>query len=390
MNGIDVIISGHTHTTLAEPLVVNDTYIVSSGPYCQNLGSLTFSWDGSGQKRLTDYRLIPIDETVAEDPEIADLVEQWKDMVGETYLGRYDLTYDQVLTRSDYDLVTPTSAVQENNSLGTLVSDAFLWADRTLNPGFDDTTHTVAVTADGVLRANLSAGDLTAAMAFDVLSMGVGEDGTSGFPLVAVYLSGKELKAAMEVDASVTPIMPAAQLYMSGAEYRFNTNRMFFNRVYAAYLEDVSFDGDCSLQNTYEIDDHALYRVVTGMYSAQMLGTVKSKSMGLLSLEPKYADGTPVTDFADCILRDENGNELKEWYAMAAYLEQFGAEGLPSRYADPANGCKHVYSGFAPGQLLLGWNWITWAVLGIAALLLAVIVLLVRLVCRRIRKQKQS
>ena len=90
------------------------------------------------------------------------------------------------------------------------------------------------------------------------------------------------------------------------------------------------------------------------------------------------------------ILRDENGNELKEWYAMAAYLEQFGAEGLPSRYADPANGCKHVYSGFAPGQLLLGWNWITWAVLGIAALLLAVIVLLVRLVCRRIRKQKQS
>ena len=165
---------------------------------------------------------------------------------------------------------------------------------------------------------------------------------------------------------------------------------MFFNRVYAAYLEDVSFDGDCSLQNTYEIDDHALYRVVTGMYSAQMLGTVKSKSMGLLSLEPKYADGTPVTDFADCILRDENGNELKEWYALAAYLEQFGAEGLPSRYADPANGCKHVYSGFASGQLLLGWNWITWAVLGIAALLLAVIVLLVRLVCRRIRKQKQS
>lgn len=34
-------------------------------------------------------------------------------------------------------------------------------------------------------------------MAFDVLSMGVGEDGTSGFPLVAVYLTGKELKAAM-------------------------------------------------------------------------------------------------------------------------------------------------------------------------------------------------
>ena len=382
VDGIDVIVSGHTHSTLAEPLVVNDTYIVSSGPYCQNLGSLTFSWDGSGQKRLLDYRLIPIDETVAENPEIAGLVEQWKDMVGETYLARYGLTYDEVLTRSDYDLNTPASAVQENNGLGTLVSDAFLWADRTLNTAYADSPHTVAVTADGVLRANLPAGDLTAAMAFDVLSMGVGEDGTSGFPLVAVYLTGKELKAAMEVDASVTPIMPAAQLYMSGAKYAFNTKRMFFNRVYDAALTDVTFD-ESGTGNAYEIDDNALYRVVTGMYSAQMLGTVKSKSMGLLSLEPKQANGTPVTDFADCILYDANGNELKEWYALAAYLEQFGEDGLPDRYADPANGCKQMSDSFAPGQLLAGWNGITWVVLGIVLLILALIFLLIRSLRRR-------
>ncbi len=382
VDGIDVIVSGHTHSTLAEPLVVNDTYIVSSGPYCQNLGSLTFSWDDGGEKRLLDYRLIPIDETVAENPEIAGLVEQWKDMVGETYLARYGLTYDEVLTHSDYDLNTPASAVQENNGLGTLVSDAFLWADRTLNAAYADSPHTVSVTADGVLRANLPAGDLTVAMAFDVLSMGVGEDGTSGFPLVAVYLTGKELKAAMEVDASVTPIMPAAQLYMSGAKYAFNTKRMFFNRVYDAALTDVTFD-ESGTGNAYEIDDNTLYRVVTGMYSAQMLGTVKSKSMGLLSLEPKQADGAPVTDFADCILYDENGNELKEWYALAAYLEQFGEDGLPDRYADPANGCKQVSDSFAPGQLLAGWNGITWVVLGIVLLILALILLLIRSLRRR-------
>lgn len=382
VDGIDVIVSGHTHSTLAEPLVVNDTYIVSSGPYCQNLGSLTFSWDGSGEKRLLDYRLIPIDETVAENPEIAGFVEQWKDMVGETYLARYGLTYDEVLTRSDYDLNTPASAVQENNGLGTLVSDAFLWADRTLNAAYADSPHTVSVTADGVLRANLPAGDLTAAMAFDVLSMGVGEDGTSGFPLVAVYLTGKELKAAMEVDASVTPIMPAAQLYMSGAKYAFNTKRMFFNRVYDTALTDVTFD-ESGTGNAYEIDDNALYRVVTGMYSAQMLGTVKSKSMGLLSLEPKQADGTPVTNFTDCILYDANGNELKEWYALAAYLEQFGEKGIPDRYADLANGCKQVSDSFAPGQLLAGWNGITWAVLGIVLLILVLILLLIRSLRRR-------
>ena len=389
VDGIDVIVSGHTHSTLTEPLVVNDTYIVSSGPYCQNLGSLTFSWDGSGQKRLLDYRLIPIDETVAEDPEIAGIVEQWKDMVGETYLARYGLTYDEVLTHTDCELTTPVSAVQENNGLGTLVSDAFLWADRTLNTAYADSPHTVSVTADGVLRANLPAGDLTAAMAFDVLSMGVGEDGTSGFPLVAVYLTGKELKAAMEVDASVTPIMPAAQLYMSGAKYAFNTKRMFFNRVYDAALTDGALD-ESGTENACEIDDNALYRVVTGMYSAQMLGTVKSKSMGLLSLEPKQADGTPVTNFADCILYDANGNELKEWYALAAYLEQFREKGLPDRYADPANGCKQVSDGFAPGQLLAGWNGITWAVLGLTALLVLIVCLLIRALRRRIRRKKPT
>ena len=388
MDGIDVIVSGHTHSTLTEPLVVNDTYIVSSGPYCQNLGSLTFSWDGSGQKRLLDYRLIPIDETVAEDPEIAGLVEQWKDMVGEAYLARYSLTYDEVLTHTDYELTTPVSAVQENNCLGTLVSDAFLWADRTLNTAYADSPHTVSVTADGVLRANLPAGDLTAAMAFDVLSMGVGEDGTSGFPLVAVYLTGKELKAAMEVDASVTPIMPAAQLYMSGAKYAFNTKRMFFNRVYDAALTDGALD-ESGTGNACEIDDNALYRVVTGMYSAQMLGTVKSKSMGLLSLEPKQADGTPVTNFADCILYDANGNELKEWYALAAYLEQFGEDGLPDRYADPANGCKQVSDSFTPGQLLAGWNGITWAVLGLTALMVLMVCLLIRTLRRRIWRKSR-
>ena len=237
VDGIDVILSGHTHSTLTEPLVVNNTYIVSAGPYCQNLGSITLLKykDASGSKELLDYHLTPIDETLAEDPDTAAMVETWKTKVGETYLSRYGLTYDQVLTTTDFDLNTPASGIQQGNNLGNLVSDAFLWAVENLEADAPDMA-TVSVTADGVLRAPLRTGELIATQAFDVLSMGVGADGTSGFPLVAVYLSGKELKAAAEVDASVTPIMPAAQLYMGGMEYSFNTHRMFFNRVTDARL----------------------------------------------------------------------------------------------------------------------------------------------------------
>ncbi len=383
VRGIDLIVSGHTHTTLEEPILVGDTYIVSAGPYCGNLGSVTLSWTGNGDKTLTDYHLTPIDETLPEDGEIASMMERWKRLVGGTYLGRYGLTYDEVLTRTDFDLPTPESGVQSGNALGELVADAFLWAAKNLEADAPDVP-TVTVTADGVLRAPLAAGEITTSMAFDVLSMGVGSDGTSGFPLVGVYLTGKELKAAAEVDASVTPLMPAAQLYVAGLDYSFNTHRMFFNRVTDMRLhretaQEVS-PGQILAESSFgDIDDDQLYRVVTGMYSAQMLSTVESKSMGLLSLEPKMADGSPVTDFEACILRDENGNEIKEWYALAAYLQSFGEEGVPSRYSKPnGDGRKAVSRSWNPVELVKNPNWITGVALAVLAVAVILVVLLVR------------
>ena len=388
MDGIDVIISGHTHTTLTEPIVVNDTYIVSAGPYCQNLGSITLQRGSDGKLHLKDYRLIPIDETLEEDAEIAAMVEQWKTMVGQEYLGRYGLTYDQVLTRADFDLSTPVSGIQQGNNLGELVADSFLWAVEHLEADAPD-VKTVSVTADGVLRASLRTGERTTTQAFDVLSMGVGADGTSGFPLVGVYLTGKELKAAAEVDASVTPIMPAAQLYMGGMSYSFNTHRMFFNRVVKTQLLEAPFVMDFKGGALDEIDDSQLYRVITGMYSAQMLGTVKDKSMGLLSLEPKMADGSPVTDFNDCILRDEDGNEIKEWYALAAYLQSFGEDGVPERYGEQ-DGRKQVSRSWNPLEHIVNLNWITWLVLTVILLLAVLVTVVVRLIVRRVRRGRKG
>ena len=153
VSGIDVIVSGHTHTTLEEPIVVNDTYIVSCGPYCGNLGSITLAGVyGESEKTLVDYHLTPIDEQLPEDAGIARIVEGWKAQVNSGYLARYGLTYDQVLTHSDFSMDTPTGGVQENNSVGALVADAFLWAAQNLQADPYD-GQTITVTADGVLRA---------------------------------------------------------------------------------------------------------------------------------------------------------------------------------------------------------------------------------------------
>ena len=76
--------------------------------------------------------MTPIDETVAEDQTIATLVEGWKNQVSSSYLASYGLSYDQVLTTSDYDLPKPQNKDRVDNALGNLVADAYHWASTTL------------------------------------------------------------------------------------------------------------------------------------------------------------------------------------------------------------------------------------------------------------------
>ena len=102
----------------------------------------------------------------------------------------------------------------------------------------------------------------------------------AGYPLVSVYLTGEELKTAAEIDVSVSPIMTTAQLYPSGIRWTYNSNRLILNRVTDVRLNaDVDTDGE-ELSGT--IEDDKLYRVVAGLYSAQMLGTVEDTSTNFL------------------------------------------------------------------------------------------------------------
>ncbi len=385
VDGIDLIISGHTHTTLTEPIVEGDTYIVSAEPYCENLGSITLEWTEAGEKTLKDYHLTPIDETVAEDQTIATLVEGWKNQVSSSYLASYGLSYDQVLTTSNYDLPKPQNKDRVDNALGNLVADAYHWASTTLVEDAPD-VETVAVVADGVLRASLYKGNITTSQAFDVLSMGVGEDGKSGYPLVSCYLTGKELKAVMEVDASVSPIMTGTQLYMSGAQYSFNTHRLIFNRVTGAQLEEPAYAVNFGSQSLSKLENDKLYRVVSGMYSAQMLGTVKDKSFGILSIVPKDENGQPITDFSTRILRDKNGNEIKEWYALAAYLQNFGTDGVPSHYE--AGSCKTISTSWNPIELVKNPSLFSVGLVLVLILLVVLVVFLVRTLIRRGRRRR--
>lgn len=375
---IDVIVSGHTHTVLFSPKMVGGTVIVSAGAYTEYLGVLKLS-KLDGRTVVDGYELIPVDETVPFDPEIAAATERFKGIVGATYLSDYRLEYDQVVAESPFDF-TPIGAfadTQTDDALGSLIADSYLYAVKQAE-GDDYIPVDLAVVPAGVVRASFSRGPITVADAFNVSSLGYGADGTPGYPLISVYLTGRELMDAFEVDASVTPLMSEAQLYTAGMTYTFNPYRMFFNKVTGA-VQVLSNGAEVPLE------PNKLYRVVTGLYSGQMLSAVKGKSFGILSIVPKDEDGNPVVDWERQIIHTATGAEVKEWYALTSYLQAL--EVIPEEYSAPL-GRKTIEPSLNPIELLKHPNAVTLTVLGVALLLIFVIILTVVLIRRRRKKRR--
>lgn len=377
VKGIHVIVSAHTHTTLEEPIQVGDTYIVSAGEYGKYLGVVQMDYTTGGTAVLTDYELIPIDETVEKDPEIGALVESFKSDVEENYLSNYGMSFDQVLTTNTYefDNVDAVYGYAHESTLGNVFSDAYQWAVEQAT-GQDVA---VALTASGVIRESIPLGDVTVSDIFNAASLGVGTEGE----LIAIYLTGADLKNALEVDASVYPMMHSAQLFFSGVEYSFNTNRMLFNKVDYSMLRR----NDGTLE---AIDDEQMYLVVCGTYMGQMLGSVESTSFGLIKITPRDADGSPIAtkDLLNYVVRDENGNPLKEWYAIASYLDQMGGA-MDEQYAQP-DGRKVVYSSWNPVKLLHNANQFTYILLAVVMVLILLAFLIVRGVVRRARRKRMA
>ncbi len=379
VDGIDVIISGHTHSTLEEPVQVNDTLIVSCGEYTTNLGVLELKLDGTGAVTDFDYRLVPVDETVSADADMERLAQSFQPMVEKEYLSQFGLTFDQVLAQSTFDF-TPISQFgkeHREDTLGNLIADSYVYAVQQAE-GEDYVPVDFAVVAAGVIRESFSAGEITTSDVFNVSSLGSGADGSPGYPLISVWITGRELKDAFEVDASVTSLMPAAQIYGAGMTWTWNPHRILLNRVNDC--AQVLPDG-----TTVPLEDDKLYRVVTGLYTGQMLGTVNDQSFGILTITPKDAQGNEVTNFEDQIIYTPNGSELKEWYALATYLQSMGT--VDGRYAAP-EGRKVEDLSWNPVNLLKGLNLIGWIALAVCLAVLALVILIVyRLVTRKSRRR---
>lgn len=376
---IDLIISGHTHSTLEKPIKHGTTYIVSCGEYGKNLGSLTLREAEKGIWELKSYELLPVSEEIAKEQETEEKIATFLQSVNEEYLSRFGYVREQILAENDitFDTVYDLEEIHTEHNLGNLIADAYAYR---VGEEVD-----VAVAPAGTIRDTFAKGDVTAESVFNAFSLGIGPDGIPGYPLVKTYLTGEELKIVAEIDASVSDLMKSARLYMSGLQFEFNPHRMILNKVTDCYLMK---NGE-----RVELQDDQLYCVVTDLYSAQMLGAVTDMSFGLLAIEPKTSNGTVVTDYEQLIIK-EDGKELKAWTAIAAYMESFadtdqnGVGEVPKLY-DSQQGRKVVNDSKSLGDLVKQPNKFAVMIVAVLICLLALVIGIVVLIVKIIRKRKR-
>ena len=343
-----------------------------------------------GRWSIADYELKLITTSISADEETQKKVDGFMVAVDSSYLSQFGYTKDQVLATNDINFCSLQSLETEHteHNLGDILSDAYVYAVAN-SSDFDGNTVDLAVVPSGTVRDTYTMGDITVEGVFNSFSLGIGPDGVPGYPLISVYLTGKELRTAAEIDASVSDYMPTARLYISGLNFSYNPNRMLLNKVTDIYL--VNAEG-----NRVEIEDDQLYRVVADLYSGQMLSAVTDMSYGLLSIVPKYVDGTPIKDFEDVIIM-ENGRELKAWDAIARYMQSFpdtdgdGIANVPEYYRTNHDR-KVVEESKNIIERVKNPNKYVAMILAIVLILIFIIVLLIVLVVKlvkRIRRKKK-
>lgn len=386
---LDIIVSGHTHTTLQEPIVYGDTMVVSCGEYGKRVGKMQLTQKDDGRWQLDAYNLVNMTTEIAQDAETMAKIQNLGEAINLDYLAQFGYTRDQVLAYNPWKNPTlkEMSGNLQENAFTNLLADSYV---DTLNklPEFQEDPVDVAVVPSGVIRSVFAEkSELTVSDVYDVFSLGIGPDGVPGYPLLSIYLTGEELRTIAEVDASISGLMSTAQLYMSGMTYSLNPNRLILNRITDITLCDM--DG-----NEAKLQEDELYRVVADLYSAQMLGAVTDISYGILSIVPKDAQGNPIENMEEFIVYDGK-QEVKAWVAVARYLETLASENtkgeIPEYYSQTQNR-KVIEDDSSIGAILKNPNKIALAIVGIVICVIAIftglIVLIVKVVKRKKNKRK--
>ncbi len=397
VQGIDVIVGGHSHTRLEKPITMNSTLIVQASAYGNCVGVLDLLWD-QGKVKQKNYRLVDIDSSIPGDTALQRKVESFLDTIDQDVLRGLNLSSKKVIGQTSFDL----TLVEDESNLGNLIADSLRWYvnKHDYDPQDPLTKVVVAIESNGVIRDNLLRGKTGALAVCDVFAtipLGIGMDDTMAYPLITCYFHASEIKKALEVLTSVYPRKGNSYyLQVSGLKFTYNPRRVIFDRVTNIWLGSEE-EGYVPLD--YSESNKNLYRMATNIYNAAFLKVVGNYTYQILNIIPKDRRGSPVADLValrvDADKSQAGIQELKEWIGVMEYIKSFpdtngdGLPDIPDKYRGKL-GRIAIESSFNPISLLSRGTMVTWTVFSAVIAFLLILTVIVALMVKKIRRKGAS
>ncbi len=250
VDGVDVIVAGHTHTYLSNtdedaegpyPVVVNSpggdpVLIVSDSSWGKYLGRLDVTFDENGVPVAWEGNPITLDASVAEDPDVLAEAQSLNEPLEELR--------NQIVGSAAVDLNGERESCRfEECNMGNLITDAILW--KTAAEGTQ-----IVLTNGGGIRASIQAGDVSLGDVLEVLPF--------GNSIATFELTGANVWAALEngVSRAENPENEGTGRFaqVAGLRYTWNPDQPAGARVVSVEVENP--DGTYSpidLAATYKL-----------------------------------------------------------------------------------------------------------------------------------------
>lgn len=220
VDGIDLIVDGHSHNVIEKGMLVNNTLIVQAGEYDKNLGivEITIENDQLENMRAELYTKEKAAD-ITPDQKILELIAGAKE--------KNEKITSEVIGKSEVELNGERASVRtRETNLGNLVTDAMMAA----------VDADVAITNGGGIRASIDKGEITKGEVITVLPF--------GNTTIVKNIKGSELFEAVEHGISKYPAHEGLFPQVSGMSFIFAKDRPAGERVLEIWINDKPLDHD--------------------------------------------------------------------------------------------------------------------------------------------------
>ncbi|KMK78003.1 bifunctional metallophosphatase/5'-nucleotidase [Alkalihalobacillus pseudalcaliphilus] len=245
VEGIDVIVGGHSHTQLSAPVLIEQdsqgnekdpTLIVQAYQYANYLGELHVDFDENGVVTSYTGQLIDTNEKEA-DAEALSILQPFKDKVDE--LANQDSGAVAKKTLANPRLGDSEVSVRANETeLGNVITDAMLAKAQEQYPNA-----VIAMQNGGGIRAPIAEGPITVGEIIAVLPFG-------NDPVV-VELTGEEIKEILEYSVRLAPAESGAFLHVAGMKFTYDSTKEPGSRIITMEVKQGEAYEEIVAEQTY-------------------------------------------------------------------------------------------------------------------------------------------